>query len=110
MVPRHMATPILANNSYLATMVGTSAQRRRDILAEIQPLLLELQRPDLPPDSPRTPASIVTGSRVRILNGKGWYRCAGTVLSHRGQLYWNVLMDIRPGDTHRLTIFRTDKS
>ena len=90
-------------------------QRRRDILAEIEALVVELQQLDLPADSPTTPplapsASIVAGSRVRILNGKGWYQCAGTVHSRRGRLYWNVLMDLRPGDAHRMTLFRMDKN
>jgi hypothetical protein len=58
-------------------MVNKS-QRRRDILAEIEALVVELQQLDLPSDSPTTPplaasASIVAGSRVRILKGKGWY-------------------------------------
>jgi hypothetical protein len=89
-------------------------QRRRDILAGIEALVVELQQLDLPdasPTIPRAPSTaIVAGSRVRVLNGNGWHHCPGTVHSRRGRLHWNVLMDLRPGDAHRVTLFRMDKN
>jgi hypothetical protein len=91
--------------------------RRRELLRQMDAIIHELQTLDLQDNLPshrsfQPPApSFTKGDRVRVISTRDptWYQQTGTVQAPRGITYWNVLMDLRPGDTRRHLIYRTPK-
>jgi hypothetical protein len=94
--------------------------RRCELLRQMDAIVHELQLLDLQdgrePTAPSAPSSGSTplykkGDRVRVTSSHYafWYLQVGTIQSPRGSHFWNVLMDLQPGDSQRVTIYRTPK-